>query len=298
MLDDIFLKSYISSEDDIPEEYKEQINNEVDVTLSDEYIPGKLGQALTLLNEFFLNESNYYFGHGTSVSDEIINAIANEGLKVKDPEEVRGYMDTLRGLDSTTIAFGPGNKDLFKNQENLLNNWPHKGARNVVIVSLPMKYVLDTQSSKVGTDYFEPYYIGSEEKGYRLRPEFILGVYNADEKSMRLNGNYYTNLSKEAQAKLFESVEERYAVSYSEYGIKEPNKEFFSNEENYKKSTILWYKKQLEELKRFEKDREERIKAAQEQADSLIGDFEYDDENIGWDSWDSEEEKDENKKSV
>ena len=281
-----FFDVYINSEEDIPTEYRNQINNEANICLSNEYIQGKLGQIITSLDEIFSNKLNYYFGHGTTTDNEIINAILNEGLKVKDPETVRGYMDTLRGLYSTTIPFGFGSENLFKEHKGLLNNWPHKSSKNVVVVSLPSKYTLNPQNTKTGTDYFEAYYIGDEETGYRLRPEFILGVYDANKKIMKINENYYSNLSEEKQKVLFENIEKRYAVSYASYGVKEPQRETFMNESNYKEATLLWYQKQLEKLREYEKLKEERLKSIQ---NYNIGEFDFDSSNIEWDTWDLED---------
>ena len=246
--------NYIDSEEEIPEEFMSHINDSVDITHTDTITPGILGEKTTSFRKYFSNKSNYYFGHGTNASDDIIEKILAEGLAVIDPEAVKGYMDTLRGLDSTTIPFGPGNEELFEKHEELLNNWPHKDAKNIVIITLPSKYVLDPSSCKYGTDYFETYYTGNEETGYKLRPEFILGIYNANEKSMRINSNYYANLSEEKQKELFEEIEEKSVISYAYYGIEEPKKDKFTNEINYKKSALLWYKNQFEILKEMKQE--------------------------------------------
>ena len=291
----------IDSEEQIPEEFRSHISDSMDISTTITITPGVLGGRVASIEEAFSNSSNYYFGHGTNAGDDIIKKILAEGLAVIDPEAVKGYMDTLRGLDSTTIPFGPGSEELFEKREELLNNWPHKDAKKIVIVTLPSKYVLDPSSCKYGIDYFETYYTGNEETGYKLRPEFILGVYNADEKSMRLNSNYYANLSEENQEKLFEEVEEKYAISYAFYGIEEPKKDKFTNETNYKKSALLWYKNQFEILK----DEEERQRQIQNIADDEltiaglddISDDDTDWSSFNWEDWEDNIE-DQDKKSM
>ena len=118
---DMIRNHFIDSEEDIPEEYRKIIEEKLShpekekITLN-EIIPGLRGKIISQeeeLQELFKDKNKIYFGHGTPGGEETVNSILEIGLKVKDPKDVKGYMDTLRGLSSTTIEFGPGTEDMF-----------------------------------------------------------------------------------------------------------------------------------------------------------------------------------------
>lgn len=302
-------KNYvIESEEDIPEKYRKEIEERLNAEESSiqadfpKIISGKKGKTISEekdIGEIFSDGQELYFGHGTCGGEEVINSIFEIGLKTINPEDAKFYGNTLRGLDSTTIEFGEGTDSLFSEQKDLLNNWPHKGSKDVVIVSIPRKYVL--RNKEVGlADLYEPYYVGSKEKGYRLRPEFVKGVYNSDSHSFTLNDNFYQNLEPEEQNKLFEEIKQQYIKSYAEYSNlspKEVKKPLPLNENELEQLMIEWYKNQLE---RFRMDKifepQKLDKELHEMANgSRISDF---NDTIGSIREDAQQEMEEDKENT
>lgn len=257
---------FINSEEEVPKEYKEIIEEKLSHSvekeiISDEYISGKRGKKIsqeTELQDFFKDKNKIYFGHGTSGGDEIVNSILEIGLKVKNSKKARETTNTLRGLSSTTIEWNQGTDKLFDEQKAVLDKWPHKGSDNIIIISAPKEYRLLTTDIMGAGDPYEAFYVGSEQEGYRLRPEFIRGIYNANSHSITLNENFYENLPKEAQEKLFEEMKNRFIEAYAKYAMnapKETNTALPLDEKGIEQASIEWYKAQLERLR---KDIEER----------------------------------------
>ena len=262
------VKDYvIESEDEIPEEFRDEVekrimfgkNNQNKTTLP--IIPGKKGEKICLIEDIgkvFIENREIYLGHGTNVSDEEVESILRVGLKVVNPKAIMGYMSTLRGLDSTTILFGEGSEKLFEEQRELLDNWPHKESKNIIIVSIPKRYAMRPCDARGGScDFYEAFYDGSEEKGFVLRPEFIKGVYNADSHSFILNEKFYMNLPDAQREKLLEEVRKKYIKLYSENAVCDPRKAMYPldlDEAELKELAIEWYKVQLQ---RFRKDKSE-----------------------------------------
>lgn len=257
----MFKNYVIESENDIPQKYREEVEKSLSSrehtkqTEAAEIISGKRGKVVSEENkikDMFKSKQDFYFGHGTSGGEETISSILKNGLMTVNPAGVKGYSDTLRGLDSTTIGFGKGTDSLFNEQKNLLDNWPHKGSKNIVIISIPGKYAL--RNTEVGlADLYEPFYTGSTEEGYKLRPEFIKGIYNADFHTFTPNDNFYQNLEPEQQKKLFDTIRQQYIRLYAEHSTVSPEavkKTLPLNETELEQATIEWYKVQLERLRR------------------------------------------------
>lgn len=257
----MFKNYVIESENDIPQKYREEIEKRLsseehtEQTETPEIISGKRGKVVSeesKIEDIFKSEQDVYFGHGTSGGEEVISSILENGLMTVNPEAIKAYGNTLRGLDSTTIVFGEGTDSLFNEQKYLLDNWPHKGSKDVVIVSIPRKYAL--RNTEVGlADLYEPFYTGSIEEGYKLRPEFIKGIYNADSHAFTPNDNFYQNLEPEQQKKLFDTIRQQYIRLYAEHSTVSPEavkKPLSLNETELEQVTIEWYKIQLERLRR------------------------------------------------
>ena len=255
-------KNYaIDSEEDIPAEYREEIEQKLSTEPKEiqfeatQLTPGKKGIILSENNEIkkaFSDNSVCYLGHGTTGDKTVLESILQKGLKTVNPKEIRAYGNTLRGLDSTTIVFGSGTDQLFEQEKVKLDNWPHKGSQNIVIVSLPKEYILRILDIGTFADPYKPFYIGSEERGFYLRPEFIKGIYNANIHSFMENANFYQNLDKETQKILFENIKTAYIKSYAEFSNvnpKETSKKLPLNEQEMEKISIEWYKEQLKKLR-------------------------------------------------
>lgn len=308
---------FIDSEEDIPEEYKEIIAEKLsqtveDGTVIDEHTPGKRGRVISQEEElqgFFKDKNKIYFGHGTPGGEEIIATILDIGLKVKDPEAARGYIATLRGLSSTTIEWGPGTDDMFDDKKAILDNWPHKESDNIIIISAPKEYELLASELRGAGDPYEAFYVGSEQEGYRLRPEFIRGIYNANSHSITLNENFYENLPEEAQEKLFEEMKNRFIEAYAKYAMHAPKETKIAlplDEGGLEQASIEWYKTQLERLRKNKEEREKIQETEEEEEfdsdmvwidldemsdDTKISDFDETTKSIKQDVQERKEEK-------
>ena len=252
-IDDLNSGCYIKSEEEIPEEYRNQLTTESEEIVSTPIISGEKGNVIEEdeIADMFSDTQTEYLGHGTIGGEEIINLILQTGLKVKNPEAIRGYDSHLRGVDSTTSELGNGKTDLFSEIKEKLENWPHNDAKDIIIISIPKEYIVSQNSAILGTDRYEAICIGSEEQGYRLRPEFIKGIYNANTHSFTLNENFYKNLPQETKQQLLESVKQKYIQLYANRSILSPKEdEYMALEgEDLEKLTLEWYKVQFSKLK-------------------------------------------------
>ena len=255
-------KNYgIDGEEDIPVEYREEIEQRLstepkeiqfEATQLTSGVNGTILSDADKIREAFSDSSVYYLGHGTTGNETILKSILQNGLKTVNPKEIRAYGNTLRGLDSTTIVFGSGNSQLFEQEKWELDNWPHKHSQNIVVVSLPKDYVLRIMDIGTFADPYKPFYVGSEERGFNLRPEFIKGIYNAETHFFTENANFYQSLDEETQKKLFEDIKTAYIKSYAEVSNinpRETSKPLPFNEQEMEKISIEWYKEQLKKLR-------------------------------------------------
>ena len=257
----MFKKYVIDSEDDIPAEYKaeieEKLSSEPDELqfVASEQTSGKRGIIVSTTEDIgkeFSDEAVCYFGHGTPGSETVLTSILETGLRAVNPKAMKGYSSTLRGLDSTTVVLGSGTNKLFEEIKGELDNWPHKGSQNIVIVSLPKNYVLSIMNIETLADPYKPFYVGSEEQGFSLRPEFIKGIYNAETQSFTENVNFYQNLDEETQKKLFEDIKKSYIQAYAEASNVNPRETIEPlplNEQEMEAICKEWYKEQLRKLR-------------------------------------------------
>lgn len=254
-----FNNCFINSISDIPDEYREMVQSMVESgqsaipSIPSQIISGELGSPIsdvTLISSYFSDYDGTYFGHGTMSDDETIESIFQEGLKVKNPQDIRFSDAHLRGLDSTSILFGPGNDQLFEDQKEELENWPHKACSKILICELPSQFVLSSSNSIPSADLYKALYTGSEEEGYIIRPEFLRGYYDAESHSFVPNENYYKNLSPEQQQQLFASISPQFIKTYSQFCVRPPleNPSFPSEYVDVSRATAEWYRVQLERL--------------------------------------------------
>lgn len=247
------------TEQDIPEEFLSIIRNEElsgEEVFPEQFVPGKTGGSFTDLSSIqsvFTDEDCFYLGHGTASDDGVINSIFDEGLYVKDPEEVKGYISTLRGLSSTTVALGVGSSELFGTIQDELDHWRHKDAKKIIIVEIPKEYSLYMD---VNGDAYEPFYVKSNHpddyQGLRLRPEFIRGVYDAENYSFTENAHYYKKLSMEQQQSIMQDVKQQYIRTYANDMLVCPSELEFSlplDEDEMKLADLEWYRVQYRRMK-------------------------------------------------
>lgn len=164
----------------------------------------------TEIAEQFSNKENVYYGHGIGADNQaIVDSIFENGLRCSHER-----------LFFTTIALGEGSDQLFESQKGTMDNWKHKDSKQIIIASLPKKYhIINVQNGPLyGKETSAFYnYIPQEEatklgiaQGYYLKPEFVRGVYDANDRSFTQNDRYYENLPPEEQKKLFDEVKKQY----------------------------------------------------------------------------------------
>lgn len=166
----------------------------------------------------FANEGNQYYAHGIGVYDKnVIKSIFENGLRCSHNE-----------LYWTVLELGKGSDSLFREKEALMNNWGHKGSKHIMIASLPeVFHLLDVMGTALFQKRHAAFYnnISPEEAsklgispGLYLKPEFIMGMYDAEKKDFVVNDRYYENLPEEEQRKVLEDVKKQYIDIISNSG--------------------------------------------------------------------------------
>lgn len=152
----------------------------------------------------FSNRSNVYYGHGTN-TDEVVNSIFSNGLFCSRSKY---------SIYWTTCELGMGSDVMFDRNCYKFNNWPHFDAKKIIIISFPPEFEYVSESNqilhsalidikKAGNNEF------SYEEGY-FKSEFILGMYDVEQKVFYDNPRYYENLKEEEQQKIFEEAKRKY----------------------------------------------------------------------------------------
>ena len=171
----------------------------------------------------FANEGNQYYAHGIGAYDEkVIESIFENGLRCSHNE-----------LYWTVIEFGKGSETLFKEKEGLMNNWEHKGSKHIMIASLPdIFHLLDVKGTALFQKRHAAFYnnISQEEAGklgispgLYLKPEFVMGMYDAEKKEFVVNDRYYENLPEHEQKMVLDEVKRQYIdiIEHSDWTLKE-----------------------------------------------------------------------------
>ena len=256
-------EEYISSIDEVPEKYREIVKKALEENKAEknditEITSGELGEEITSeedISKYFCGKDEYILGHGTNGGEEVVNAIISSGLKVQNSQEASFYMNTLRGLDSTSVILGNGSENFFEQNQKILDNWEHKDAKDIIIISLPTKYI--SHAFSIGVDNYEPFYVNDNDKGgLLLRPEFIKGRYNAKNKTFTPNKNYYKNLDISKKEELLKEVKSKFTKLFAQNWLESPEeaKEFFSlDDKEFDELVVNWY---IEKLKKEINDKE------------------------------------------
>lgn len=171
----------------------------------------------------FNNKDNLYYGSGIGFNgQELIDSILKNGLRCSHNQ-----------LYFSTISLGQGSNKLFKENEELLNNWPHKSSKHIIIASLPKKFhLLDIMGTPLYGKKHAAFCksIPNEQaqklsipKGLYLKPEFIMGVYDANQKIFISNEQYYENLANEKIKEIMNQVKMQYIeiLKASEWSLAE-----------------------------------------------------------------------------
>lgn len=172
------------------------------------------------MKQVFTDETKHYYGHGVGTFDEEkMASIFTNGLRCS-----HNYMYF------TTNVLGPGGEETKEYVENL-EEWSHLDSRQVVIVSLPEEYeILDSGAlSYQGQEAFcyEVSHKEAEERniaqGKYVKPEFIRGYWDIDEKMFIENESYYENQDEEVQKNILEETRKKYidTIKQSEFTLRE-----------------------------------------------------------------------------
>ncbi len=172
----------------------------------------------------FCNERNVYYGHGIGPDNEkVVKLIFENGLRCSHEQ-----------LYFTTECFGQGEPTLFEESVEEMNHWEHKDSKQIIIASLPLAYhLLEVRGTPLyGKRQAAFYHFISPEQsdksgissGFYLKPEFVMGVYDANQKDFISNEKYYENLPEKEQNNLMNEVKKKYidilmesGFSFSEY---------------------------------------------------------------------------------
>ena len=166
----------------------------------------------------FANQANQYYAHGIGAYDEnIIKSIFENGLRCSHNE-----------LYWTVLEFGKGSDTLFEENEELLDNWEHKGSKHIMIASLPeVFHLLDVKGTPLFQKRHAAFYntISPEEAsqlgispGLYLKPEFIRGMYDANKKDFIENDRYYENLPEQEQKRVLDEIKQQYIETIEKSG--------------------------------------------------------------------------------
>ena len=170
------------------------------------------------INTILNNPNVCYYGHGTGASlDDNIDSIFKNGLRCSHGS-----------MYYTTVPLGIGTQ-ISEKEKNILDNWEHLDSKYIVIVGIPIGYELVESYSRGLSDRYMAFnYIPTKEQRdkYNLTespyilPEFIVGYYNANDKTFVSNPKYYEKLSIEEQKEIFDKIKENFFRAIdSSYGI-------------------------------------------------------------------------------
>lgn len=153
------------------------------------------------------SQSNFIFVHGTITGDKA-EQIMKEGLQCDYPE-----------MYYTSELINPEDKLLFAK----FKNWPHWDTKYLVMISL----------SKLTGKNGYPVWIENEEEQFLLKPEFILGYVDVNNKVF-IDNPRYTKIKLEDYAKMARVQDESYEVGTGKLlGISIPpdEVEFYGHDE-------------------------------------------------------------------
>ena len=165
-------------------------------------------KKLEEFKDLLTNPDYEYRMHGTGRAGDddkeqagIIASIFQKGLR------------TYKGrLFLTTEYFGDG-ENMQSNWDSIkdaMDNWPHMGSENIIILRLPKKYINEKASEESGdreiaccVEVDE----GNEEPTKYINPKFIVGCYHAKTGNVTLNPNFEKELTPETEKILQEKYE-------------------------------------------------------------------------------------------
>lgn len=137
-----------------------------------------------------------YYVHGTGRggnTHDIVDSIFKNGLRASHGD-----------IYYTTVCYGL--RINFEEFFNDLDNWKHLDSKKLIIVRYPLKYYLKHGMTGMGE---KEYPIYTEINGSRyVRPEFVMGCYDANTKDFEENPKFERILSKKTIKELDKKFEE------------------------------------------------------------------------------------------
>lgn len=162
-----------------------------------------------------LSESGYMcFGHGTGRtgnSDEVVNSIFERGLRTKD-----------NSLYFTTVGLSTPTPEMIKYHEQLniekpsistlqsqFNNWSHADSKKIIIARIPTEYINElADRSDIGGERYGAFMIEDMDQNGNvtsyLNPKFIIGCYDVEKQSVKMNNTFERVLSESSLKELRE----------------------------------------------------------------------------------------------
>lgn len=159
------------------------------------------------LESLFCESGFICIGHGTGRSnDDVIEKIFENGLRTKD-----------NSLYYTTIVLSTPTEELIKQNGELgidppttnslkyqLDNWKHLDSKKIIIARIPTEYInyqgdrADLDGEMYGAFLNEIKQANGEIK-YYLDSRFILGCYDANTKTIRINSKFEKELTTDTK---------------------------------------------------------------------------------------------------
>lgn len=213
-----------------------------------------------------LSESGYMcVGHGTGRSgnsDEVVDAIFKKGLRTKD-----------NSLYYTSIVLSTPTPELIKQFEEMgmprptmeslrqqLNNWQHQDSKKIIIARIPTEYV-NTMGNRSDLDgemfgaFMNEEHQENGKSTYYLDTRFIVGCFDVDTQTVKLNKAFERTLSERTKRQL---------------------------QEGYSK-TVAKTEKRLESTSVFPNVNQSNENVQQQEVSFDLPDFDFDDQ-IEWDT--------------
>lgn len=172
--------------------------------------------------EPLLSESGYMcYGHGIGRkgnSEEVVDSIFKEGLRTKN----NSLYYTTVGLSTPTPELKAQLKEIgmqeptIENLKREFNNWQHLNSRKIIIARIPTEYINKTgDRSDLDGEMFGAFYTQKTQpngqKTNYLAPKFIIGCFDVDKQTVRLNKKFEKNLTSESIEKLKENYKKTVA---------------------------------------------------------------------------------------
>ena len=193
-------------------------------------------------------------GHGTgSAGDghEVVESIFKEGVKgfeslgsiaAINRDEITGSTDMS---DNTVGLWSSGGEAInVEKLKDKLDHWPHRGAKNIILMRFPHEYfnVMTDQQREKDAPFFTVHEDPSGQKHNYIDNRFILGNYNVDTGMVELNEAFQPEIEgdfkkemeerlEQAKAKTEARIEHRASINYG-HGPREYSEEVATATDN------------------------------------------------------------------